>query len=533
MSQFCAVAQSRVRLKTTNVLFIVLILFISASAGFGATLVVPAGGDLQAAINSAALGDTIILDAGATYRGPFTLPKKAGDAYLTIQSSRASEITGRVSPSQSGLLAKLRATISDPIVRTAPGAHHYKLIGLEISTFTATDFIYDLVRLGEANQDISNVPHHVTLDRLWIHGFATQDLQRGVSLNSSDTSILNSYISDIHSVGADTQAICGWNGPGPYQIINNHLEASGENVMFGGALPSISNLVPANIEIRRNYFFKPLSWKVGHFTYAGIHWSVKNLLEFKNARNVIVDGNVLENCWTDAQIGYAVLFTVRSEDGRAPWAIVENVSFTNNTVKNSEQGMQMLGTDWPNASGRGNGLVITNNLFTGIANRFLTMTGFYNVTLNHNTHFQTGNIAALFGEPSIGFVYSNNVTTRTGFGCFGDYIGEGTAALTAYLPGFVFQRNILASAPSSIYPINNFYPSSMTGILDSTFRVVNTTYKSVGTDGKDPGCDITALNAAQSGVAASSPTPTPTPTPTATMTPTPTSTPAPTSSIQF
>src|SRR5215203_5845958 len=131
MSQFCAVAQSRVRLKTTNVLFIVLILFISASAGFGATLVVPAGGDLQAAINSAALGDTIILDAGATYRGPFTLPKKAGDAYLTIQSSRASEITGRVTPSQSGLLAKLRSNFgAEPIIKTAPGAHHYKLIGL-------------------------------------------------------------------------------------------------------------------------------------------------------------------------------------------------------------------------------------------------------------------------------------------------------------------------------------------------------------------------------------------------------------------
>src|SRR5215204_1003923 len=173
ISQICAAAPRCVRRKVNNVFFFVLILFISASASLGATLVVPAGGDLQAAINAAALGDTIILEAGATYRGPFTLPKKAGDAYLTIQSSRASEITGRVTPSQSGLLAKLRSSIADPIVRTAPGAHHYKLIGLEISTFTATDFIYDLVRLGEANHDITNVPHHVTLDRLWIHGFAT------------------------------------------------------------------------------------------------------------------------------------------------------------------------------------------------------------------------------------------------------------------------------------------------------------------------------------------------------------------------
>jgi hypothetical protein len=44
-------------------------------------------------------------------------------------------IAGRVSPSQAGLLAKLRSNAGgDPIIRTASGAHHYKLIGLDIST---------------------------------------------------------------------------------------------------------------------------------------------------------------------------------------------------------------------------------------------------------------------------------------------------------------------------------------------------------------------------------------------------------------
>ena len=295
-SQVCAARGSTLLGKTT-VFPLLLLLFISASVTHAATINVPAGGDLQAAINAAVPGDTIILEAGATYRGPFTLPKKSGDAYITIQSSRAAEIVGRVSPSQRALLASLRSSVGgDPIITAAPGAHHYKLIGLEISTFSATDLIYDLIRLGTSNQtDLANVPHHLILDRLWIHGFSTQSVQRGVSLNSAETTITDSYISDIHGVGFDTQAICGWNGPGPYHIINNHLEASGENIMFGGSLPAIPNLVPANIEIRRNYFFKPLSWKVGHPTYGGIHWSVKNLLEFKNARNVVVDGNVFEN----------------------------------------------------------------------------------------------------------------------------------------------------------------------------------------------------------------------------------------------
>lgn len=538
ISPVCAARSSRVAPRVTNGFIAFLILFVTASIASAATLVVPAGGDLQAAINNAAPGDTIVLEAGATYRGPFWLQKKTGDAYVTIQSSRAAEITGRVTPAQSGLLAKLRSNVpGDPVITISPGVHHYRLIGLDISTFSSSDFIYDLIRIGDsATTDLANVPHHLVLDRLWVHGFPSQPVQRGISLNSADTSIINSYISDIHMDGFDTQAICGWNGPGPYQIINNYLEAAGENIMFGGSLPAIRGLIPSNIEIRRNYFFKPLSWKVGHPSYAGIHWTIKNLLELKNARNVIIDGNVLENSWTDAQIGYAILFTVRSEDGLAPWATIENVSFTNNTVKNTDQGFALLGADLPYPSGRGNGLVIANNLFVGIANRFLTTSGFYNVTINHNTHFQNGNVTALYGEPSTGFVYTNNITVRSGFGFFGDGVGEGNPALATYTPGFVFQRNLIAGAAASIYPVNNFYPSSITGVLDSEFRVVNSAYKSAGTDGKDLGCDITALNAAQSG-SAPAPTPTPTPTPTATPTPTPTPvsspTPVPTGVIQF
>src|SRR5215510_11043159 len=100
-------AQRSVAPGLTNVFALLLILLTTASAALAATITVPAGGDLQAAINNAAPGDTIVLEAGATYRGPFVLPKKTGDAFITIQSSRAGEITARVSPSQSGLLAKL------------------------------------------------------------------------------------------------------------------------------------------------------------------------------------------------------------------------------------------------------------------------------------------------------------------------------------------------------------------------------------------------------------------------------------------
>src|SRR5438046_8619439 len=51
------------------------------------TLTVAAGGDLQAALDRAQPGDTILLEAGATFAGPFTLPAKTGSAYITLRSS--------------------------------------------------------------------------------------------------------------------------------------------------------------------------------------------------------------------------------------------------------------------------------------------------------------------------------------------------------------------------------------------------------------------------------------------------------------
>ena len=50
-----------------------------------ATIVVPAGGDLQAALVNARPGDTIALAPGAVYVGNFTLPDKGGTAWITIR----------------------------------------------------------------------------------------------------------------------------------------------------------------------------------------------------------------------------------------------------------------------------------------------------------------------------------------------------------------------------------------------------------------------------------------------------------------
>jgi len=441
----------------------------------GSTIKLDKNGDFQRALNNAKPGDTIVLEAGAVYTGPFTLPvKPASEQFITIQSSLAAKLPEGIrvkptDPQQAPLFAKLQsAENGSPVVKTEAGAHHYKFVGIEFSTAGPQVKVNDLVRLGESNlqKTLDAVPSHIVIDRSYIHGFPTQDVQRGISLNSRFTDITNSHISDIHGKGFDTQAICGWNGPGPFNILNNYLEAAGENIMFGGSNPSIPELVPTKILIRDNHVFKPMSWKVGDPSYGGHHWSVKNLFELKNARDVTVDRNIFENNWVDAQAGSAILFTVRNDEGGAPWSVVEDVRFTNNIVKNSPAALNLLGKDDLKPSKRSNKVEISNNLFFNIGGTFLMMSGYPNVTVTNNTHIQTGNIMTLHGEKSENFVYEKNITIRDskGYGVKGDNSGEGTVALDLFTPNARFLNNVIAGATAKDYPSNNAYPASASEI---------------------------------------------------------------------
>src|SRR5687768_9550772 len=144
--------------------------------GKGSVIQVGRNEDFQEALNRARPGDTLVLQAGAVYVGPFTLPVKTGEQFITVQSSRVGELpeSVRVSPSQSSLFSKLQsATKGDAVLKTQAGAHHYKFIGIEFSTTNADVLVYDLVRFGESAQaTLASVPHHLVIDRCYIHGFA-------------------------------------------------------------------------------------------------------------------------------------------------------------------------------------------------------------------------------------------------------------------------------------------------------------------------------------------------------------------------
>src|SRR5579875_831480 len=346
-----------------------LCIILTASAALAANINVPAGGDLQAALNSAQPGDTVTLAAGATYVGNFFLGPNPGPAWITIQSSDMSTLPPagtRVAPAQFAAMPKIVSPNWGAALEIDGGANYYHIIGIEFYAVSGT-YVQDLVKAGSENETaVSQLPHDIDFDRDYIHGDPLVGGKRGIALNSGAATVENCYISSFFSNWQDTQAIAGWNGPGPYQITNNYLEAGAENIGFGGAVPAIQGVIPSDILIQHNTFYKPLSWMQG----VPMQVFAKNHLELKTAQRVTIDSNTFENNWRGAdQNGYAIVFTVRTVNGGVPWAVVNDVKFTNNIIKHAGGGIFFIGQDTPYGGSAGN-FLIQNNLWEDISSNW-------------------------------------------------------------------------------------------------------------------------------------------------------------------
>ncbi|HEY7054871.1 MAG TPA: right-handed parallel beta-helix repeat-containing protein [Vicinamibacterales bacterium] len=583
----------------------------------GTTIRVPAGGNLQAALNAAQPGDVILLQAGATYSGNYILPAKSGSTMITVQTDiaqKGSLAPGvRLSPAAAGGLAKIKSPNTIAALRTNAGAHHWRLQLLQFGP--TKDGYGEIIRLGDggaAQNSLSLVPYSLVLDRVYISGDPLRGQKRGIALNARDVTITNSTIRDIKTVGQDTQAIGGWNGPGPYLIENNYIEAAGENVMFGGSDPAIPGLIPGGITLRGNYLTKPLGWRdpivptPGHvtatvgtggglpataytyqvvarrpsgqgsvaqslpsapaavslpatgqvkltwtpvpsateyrvyrnmfgiveywtvtqpsFTDAGVDglrgtlptkgtvWSVKNLFELKNARDLVIEQNVFENSWLESQVGFAIQLTVRS-GGACTWCTIQNLEFRNNVVRHAGAGINILGLDEPERpTVRAANLYIHDNLFYDINTRwggaglFLQIGGApADVVVDHNTIDHNGGllISAYGGTETArqqipAFTYTNNLSRHGTYGVMGPGLAFGMGTITTYFPNVNFRRNLLSGGDAKNYPADNFFQPDFskifTSIPDADYRLLpGSPFHLAGTDNRDLGADMGAI----------------------------------------
>ncbi|MGQ0643327.1 MAG: hypothetical protein ACT4P6_21485 [Gemmatimonadaceae bacterium] len=471
---------------------------------------VRAGDNLQQVIDDAERGDVIALEPGSTFTGNYVLRAKPGAGWITIRSGADDSALPpegtRVRPSHKSAMATLQTAKNASVITTAPGATHYRLIGLEITARPDVETLYALVQFGDgssAQRTLESAPSDLILDRSYVHGHNTLDLLRCLTLNSAASAVIDSHLSDCHAKGFDSQAIIGWNGPGPFKIANNYLEGAGENVMFGGADSNLPELMPADIEIRGNHFYKPTQWKD--------HWTVKNLLELKVGRRVLVEGNVFEHSWVDGQTGFALAFKSVNQGGRAPWSQTSDVTFRYNLVRRSAAGVGIAGKPEKNPAIAANKFLFEHNVFAEIGSFVGTQNGrmvqlsndIRDLEIRHNTmlHNAEAGQFILFTDagPARGFVVRDNIATKGGpWGAVMGTAPQGVQALATFARTYTFARNVVVGLPSNLvglYPPDNFYVASLDAIgfadvLNGDFSLTpSSQYFGAGTGASNPGAD--------------------------------------------
>lgn len=435
----------------------------SFPATTGQTIVVSSGGNLQQALNNAQRGDEIVLAAGATFTGNYTLPAKSGSAsngWIVIRSERLNQLPSigtRVTSAYASLMPKIVTPNTAPAVRLAAAASGWWMAGVEVTVASSvTQQQYGLIFLGESGSGqatLSSVPSDIVLDRMYVHGQSNTQLSRCIALNSARTQITDSYIVECHGKGFDSQAILGWNGPGPYKIVNNTLQGAGENIMFGGSDPNIPGLVPSDIEIRRNYVYTPVSWK-------GV-WTKKNLLELKNAARVLIEANVFEGSWLDGQTGTAIMFRSANQDGRCRWCRTTDVTFRQNYVTKAAGGVTFIGGSGSAVDTTARRIVVTESVFesigvapfTGEQRGFQFNEGPADITLDRTV--LTGSLNALIyidrNSPTQRGTLRNSVWTLSLI--MADGLPNASQALATAMPGYSWSGiTLLGSGSASLYP---------------------------------------------------------------------------------
>lgn len=275
--------------------------------------------------------------------------------------------------------------------------------------------------------------------------------------------------------------------------------------------------LPRNSRITNNAF-----WKNSVVANAAAVFGLygKGHIELKAAENTLIEGNDFDG------FGSGYTFTSRNQPnedtaGSNPWATIRNLTFRNNRWRSTSapgkgtvMGIQLNddnATTYP-----GSDVLIENNLLENLGSPLLDLTGATNVVVRHNT--------ALGGTPadevsmifcalaaSPGFRLENNILQNNEYG-LNSALGSTQACYSGYvMAGNVVLDNRRDRQTALRYP-GNFIARSLAAIkLTADWKLAaDSPYKGKGTDGKDPGCDVTRLGTAPPAPPPHTPSPPPT-----------------------
>lgn len=310
-----------------------------------------------------------------------------------------------------------------------------------------------------------------------------------------------------------------------------------------GNIARIEGLQPQNILVRRNYITKRPEWKTLLGQSGG-----KGYFELKACHNCTVDGNIFDH-------GTGSTITTRNQGGADPWNDLDGLRYTNNWSKRCNAVFTGYLQDGANLTNRTQGVLFENNLCVGpmgepagwewmlITSNVLS--GGDNVVIRNNTELiaRYRNYTSYADAPMRGLINKDNIHRGSGGACFTTGAGESGSPWSDCWPGAQVTHNVLVNIDNHpLDDIRNAWPTPANtittlagvGFVNPTLDALgdyrlrpDSPFKGKGSNGKDPGVDIDAMNAAIFGNTPPPPPPSPVASPTAPPQPTPTASPTP------
>jgi hypothetical protein len=467
-------------------------------------------------------------------------------AYWTYiqRSTRGTEGTRCTSAQMSGAPI-IRVTASNRgAIETLVGANYWRFDDIKFET-TATE---SHTMLNIASLDVNgdntgssatDLPDHIYFSRCWIQGKnnATGDVKNGIILNTRACAFVDGIIDQIWKTGTEAHAIASNTAQGPMKIVNNYLECASITVLFGGTNPYFNNVVPTDIEFRRNHLTLRDSWNPFHASHDGITRVIKNRLEFKFGIRALVEGNVLEKSPLDGQKGEA--FVVKSMAGEsglvASWYKTQDICIRYNIARDLWNWVYVTGVQRPEVETLGgtSRVAFMHNLVHNTASSaYGTGTTFSailgdvpDLAFDHMTVIpRTADVTAF--TPSFclwtaelpsscmprlivrdSILHSGRYDFPSNKWAFTNQAADGETELARVSSSnYTLQNTIIIAGPSAAFPSGevtfpadiaavNFTSDNPASGLDS-----DSPAKNAATDGTDLGCDYTKVNLATSGV---------------------------------
>ena len=306
------------------------------------------GEALQAAVDAAAPGSTITLDAGRVYEGMIVFRPKAGataDKPITITTrgwtSDRAGWDGLVTPGDKPRMAVVRASPRSPAaidIQSGESSGFVTIVGIAFEATPPTG-TGDIIRIGSARDaDVSTLPRHITIRQVLMQGSREYGQKRGIAANGQDITIDRLWCEEVFTAGQDSQCVGAWSGGHRVSIRHSYLAAGAENIMLGGAPVAAAVMEPTAWTIEDVILHKPLRWKQD-----GRNRAVKNLLEFKHARDITVRRVLAVNNWRAAQSGRGLVVHYTTNGPCPECGNLEKILIEDFVMLNVEAGVSFQG----------------------------------------------------------------------------------------------------------------------------------------------------------------------------------------------